>query len=79
MPVTQNLQVPYGSQNHILKGNLQHSTKSQRFFFLFSYNITFNNLGQGRLKKKIFGLNRHSKNACNSKSTSPIWITKLFS
>ena len=22
MPVTQNLQVPYGSQNHILKGNL---------------------------------------------------------
>ena len=21
MPVTQNLQVPYGSQNHILKGN----------------------------------------------------------
>ena len=22
MPVTQNLQVPYGSENHILKGNL---------------------------------------------------------
>ena len=35
------------------------------------------NLGQGRLKKKIFWLNRHSKNACNSKSTSPIWVTKL--
>ena len=29
--------------------------------------------------KKIFGLNRHSKNACNSKSTSLIWVTKLYS
>ena len=41
--------------------------------------INFSNLGQGRLNKKIFGLNRHSKNACNSKSTSPIWVTKLYS
>ena len=86
MPVTQNLQVPYGSQNHALKGNLpripnspskklltiflklilfaQHSTKSQRSFILFSYNINFSNLGQRPSNKKIFGLNRHSKNAC---------------
>ena len=34
MPVPQNLQVPYGSQNHILKGNLPRIPNLPPKFFL---------------------------------------------
>ena len=37
MPVTQNLQVPYGSQNHILKGNLPRIPNSPSKKFLNNF------------------------------------------
>ena len=45
MPVTQNLQVPYVSQNHIPKGNLPRipnspSKKFKKFFYVFDL-VTF--------------------------------------
>ena len=46
MPVTQNLQVQYGSQNYILKGNLlripNSSSKKKKVFDLVTFSMTLN-------------------------------------